>query len=186
MISFKIGKINFSFEFGFFAVVTLFCLLDAPELALSAVCACIIHEGGHIFAAFLCDMSIKKITFWSGGIKIQTEGKITSFSKDIFILFLGPVFNFIAAFFYFFSERYEPFSVNIILGFFNLLPFSNLDGGAILKKAFEYLKIFSAIPLKIISFTSAISVIMFFYLTGTGSFTGYLTIIFLTIYEIII
>lgn len=185
MISFKICKIILSFEFGFFAAVTLFCLLDAPELALSAVCAAAIHEGGHIFAAFLCDMNIKKITFWAGGIRIETEGKIKSLSKDIFILISGPAFNFIAALFYFRTECYSPFSVNIILGLFNLLPFSTLDGGAILKKSLEHLNIFSDMPLKFIAFTAAISVIAFFYTTDTGSFTGYLTIIFLLICEII-
>ncbi len=185
MIAFKISNIQLTFEFGFFMTIALFCLLDAPELALSAVCACVIHEGGHIFASSLCDMSIKKIIFWAGGVKIQTEEKITAISKDIYILLSGPVFNFIAALFYFFAGCYSPFSVNLILGLFNLLPFSNLDGGTILRKILEHFEINPDRPMKIISFVSAIAVISFFYFTNTESLSGYLTIIFLLICDMV-
>ena len=185
MISFKIGKLKISFEFGFFAVVALFCLLDAPELALSAVCACIVHECGHILMSVLCNVKIEKVVFWAGGVRMQTESKMLKLSNDILILLSGPIFNFISAVFYYLSGCYSPFSVNLILGLFNLLPFTSLDGGAIIKKIFEYYEVPSDIILKIISLLSAILIILFFYFTGTGSFTGYLTIIFLAICELI-
>lgn len=185
MIGFKIGNVKISFEFGFFAVAALFCLLDAPELALSALCACVIHECGHIFASVLCNVKIEKITLWAGGVKIQTESKIISAVYDVFILLSGPVFNFISAFFYFISGRYSVFSVNLVLGLFNLLPFSNLDGGAVIRKIFEYHEISADSLMKIIAVFSAVFIELFFYFTGTGSFTGYATIIFLLICEFV-
>lgn len=184
MMGFKIGKLQISFEFGFFAAAALFCLLDAPELALSAICACIIHECGHIMASIICNVKIEKITLWAGGVRMQTESKMLKISSDVLILLLGPAFNFALALFYYLSGCYSPFSVNLILGLFNLLPFTSLDGGAILKKILEYYQLPSDILLKIISIIAAAMVILFFYFTGTGSFTGYLTIIFFAICEL--
>lgn len=185
MISFKMGDIRLSFEFGFFAVLALFCLLDAPELALSAICACIIHECGHILSTVLCGIKINKIIFWTGGVKIQTDSRLTSLSSDIFILLSGPFFNLISAGFYYLSGCYSPFSVHLVLGLFNLLPFSNLDGGAVIRKVLEYNELTPDRLMKIIGIISTLLIILFFYFTGTGSFTGYITIIYFLICEFI-
>ena len=59
----------------------------------------------------------------------------SSFFSDICILIAGPFANIVTAFFsiYLSGGSINIFSViNLVLGIFNLLPFSKLDGGCIL------------------------------------------------------
>ncbi|MGN0613319.1 MAG: site-2 protease family protein [Porcipelethomonas sp.] len=183
MISFKIGTVRISFEFGFFAVVTLFCLLDAPELALTAVCACAVHELGHILAAVISDVKIERVIFRASGIKMESRSSITGVPGDTFVLLAGPFMNFAAAVFYYFSGCYTPFSVNLILGLFNLLPFTSLDGGALIKNLLEYFGVNAERIMKITAVISAAIIFMIFYFTGSGGITSCLTILFLTLCE---
>ena len=75
------------------------------------------------------------------------------------------------------------FSVNLILGLFNLLPFSNLDGGAVLRKILEHYELNSSLIMKAVAIISAAIIIAFFYIFNTGNITGYITVILLTVYE---
>lgn len=183
MININIGKLKLTFDFSFFAVIALFCLLDAPELALTAICACIIHELGHYIAAILTDVKIERIIFWAGGVKMISDIGMKPISNEIAVLAAGPVCNFLAALLYFIIGDNRAFSVNFILGLFNLLPFSSLDGGSVMEKILEYNGIFSYTYMRIIALFSAAMIILFFYFTGTGNITGYITLIFLAIYE---
>lgn len=184
MINFKLGSVKFIFKFEFFMSAALFCLIDNVGVALSTFCACIIHEIGHIMASVICNVKIERIIFNFGGIKMLSEGKITGFSKDIFILLCGPAMNFLAAFFYFYMGLYTPFSVNLILGAFNLLPFSALDGGVILQKLFERAEI-NANIIKAIAILSAVGVCIFLVFADVRNFMIYAVIIFLAVCEII-
>ncbi|MGN1480470.1 site-2 protease family protein [Porcipelethomonas sp.] len=183
MININIGRLKLSFDFSFFAVVALFCLLDAPELALTAVCACVIHELGHCIAAVLTDVQIERVIFWAGGVKMVSDIGMKPISSELMVLAAGPVFNFLAALLYFITGENSAFSVNFILGLFNLLPFSSLDGGSIIEKILEYNGFFSYKYMRIISLISAVIIISFFCITGTGNITGYITLILLAIYE---
>ena len=132
MITIKTGRVKIVLKFGFFLATALLCLTDKGGLALCMMCSCVIHEIGHITATVLCNVKIEKIIFDFGGIKMVSECKIKSISTDIFVLLSGPFFNMLSALFYYHLECYTAFSVNLILALFNLLPFSTLDGGAIL------------------------------------------------------
>ncbi len=184
MINFKLGSVKLIFKFEFFMSVALFCLIDNAGIALSTLCACIIHEIGHIIASVICNVKIEKITFNFGGIKMLSEGKITGLSKDIFILLCGPAMNFLAAFFYFYMGLYISFSVNLILGTFNLLPFSTLDGGVVLKKLFERADINENI-IKAIAVLLAVGVCIFLAFADVRNPMIYAVIIFLAVCEII-
>lgn len=183
MININIAGLKISFEFGFFAVAAVFCLLDAPELAITAVCACIIHEIGHILAAVVADVKIKCVVFWTGGVRMISDSCLKSVSSEIFVLFAGPVFNFAAALFFYLIGADWAFSVNLILGLFNLLPFSNLDGGAVIRKILERFDLNGSLIMKAVAIISAVLIISFFYLFKAGNITGYITIVLLTVYE---
>lgn len=185
MIVLKAGKIKIIFRFGFFFAAALFCLIDTAELAVCVFCSCIIHEIGHIAAAVLCNVKIEKITFDFGGIKMVSECKIKSLGSDIFILLSGPFFNIAAAFLYYNSECYTSFSVNLILALFNLLPFSPLDGGAILKKSLEYFCLSADLVIKVTAVLAALAVCILMYSFSVENILVYAVIIFLGVCEII-
>lgn len=103
--------------------------------------------------------------------------------SEVFVLFAGPFFNFAAALFFYLTGADWAFSVNLILGLFNLLPFSNLDGGAVLRKILEHYELNSSLIMKAVAIISAAIIIAFFYIFNTGNITGYITVILLTVYE---
>lgn len=183
MIHVNIAGLKISFEFGFFAVAAVFCLLDAPELALTAVCACVIHEIGHCIATVISDIKIEQLVFWAGGVKMISSSSLKPVYSEVFVLFAGPFFNFAAALFFYLTGADWAFSVNLILGLFNLLPFSNLDGGAVLRKILEHYELNSSLIMKAVAIISAAIIIAFFYIFNTGNITGYITVILLTVYE---
>ena len=172
MINVNIAGLKISFEFGFFAVAAVFCLLDAPELALTAVCACVISY-----------IKIEQLVFLAGGVKIISASSLKPVYSEVFVLFAGPFFNFAAALFFYLTGADWAFSVNLILGLFNLLPFSNLDGGAVLRKILEHYELNSSLIMKAVAIISAAIIIAFFYIFNTGNITGYITVILLTVYE---
>lgn len=183
MINLNIAGTKISFEFGFFAVAALFCLLDAPELAVTAVCACVIHETGHLAASVISDIKIRQVVFWAGGVRMITDNALKPVSSEIFVLFAGPFFNFAAALFFYLTGMQWAFSANFILGLFNLLPFSNLDGGAVLRKILEHFEFNSSLLMKITAVISAAVIMWFFFVFDTGNITGYITVILLAVYE---
>ena len=184
MISLRLGKIRLVFEFGFFVTAAVFCLLDDFGIAMTALCACMIHETGHIIAAVICNVKIERITFSFSGIKMLSESKVTAISKDIFILLSGPLINLLTAYFYFHTGNYFPFSVNLILGIFNLLPFTSLDGGVILKKLFEHFEIKPDLLIKTIACITVILLLIIFKIYGIYNPAVYGIIIFLGVCEL--
>ncbi len=184
MIIIKTGRMKIVLKFGFFLATALLCLIDKGGLALCMMCSCVIHEIGHIISAVLCDVKIEKIVFDFGGIKMVSECKIKSISTDIFILLSGPFFNMLSALFYYQLECYTAFSVNLILALFNLLPFSTLDGGAVLKNLLEYFYINADLVLKITAILSAVTVCVMMYYFSVENITVYAVIIFLMVCEI--
>lgn len=100
-----------------------------------------------------------------------------SFLPDLFLIFA-------AALFFYLTGADWAFSVNLILGLFNLLPFSNLDGGAVLRKILEHYELNSSLIMKAVAIISAAIIIAFFYIFNTGNITGYITVILLTVYWI--
>ena len=183
MINFNIKDFRLSFDFSFFAVAALFCLLDAPELALTAMCACIIHETGHYICAVISGVKIERIIFWAGGVKMVSDIGMKPFFREICVLLFGPLFNFLAALFYYLSADINAFSINLSLGLFNLLPFSSLDGGSIIEKMLGFVGVEAGNYMRVISVLSAAAIIFFFAVSGTGNITGYMTLILLAIYE---
>ncbi len=185
MITIRAGKVKIIFNFGFFLAVSLFCLIDTKGVALCTFCSCIIHEIGHIMAAILCNVKIEKISFGFGGIKMVSEGKIKGLGSDIFVLLSGPFFNITAALFYYHLGCYTAFSVNLILAVFNLLPFSNLDGGAVLRKILEFSQLNAGFLMKFTAVISAVAVCGLLYFSSVGNIFIYAVIIFLAVSELI-
>ena len=139
MFSVKVLNTVISVNIGFLAVIALITL-NVGDYSGVSFAACMIHEAGHIAAVYLCGNGIKGISFGVKGISMYREGKMCSPLSDMVILISGPAANlFTGALVYFFSGKTGYFFiVNIILGLFNLFPFSALDGGAAADIFYEY------------------------------------------------
>jgi len=128
MISIRINGVNLTFEFAFFAVAALIFACGKSDIYAFAA-ACLVHELGHIIAVHAFGGRVGEVTFSSTGIRMRT-GKSVMLPAicDIVILVAGSFCN-LLSFVLVRTGKFAEFS--LILGIFNLMPFSGLDGGCI-------------------------------------------------------
>jgi len=104
----------------------------------------LIHELSHIIVAKIYKININNLRISIFGFSAQIENNKRNKTKEkILMYFVGPLFNFILAIIFYFSdiehlEKLKIVYINVCLGIFNLFPILPLDGGNILK---EILKI---------------------------------------------
>lgn len=123
-------KIRVKFSFLLFNAL-LFMFRDTRLISAFYI-ACISHEIGHIAALKLTGGELKSIELSSSGIKMSAS-PCCSVRDGIFVLLSGPAVNLIL---------YAVLTLcgvggllpmfNLAEGLFNLLPYSMLDGGAVL------------------------------------------------------
>lgn len=136
-INFRLFGVKIRVEFTFLLVLTLMLLpTDSVELwRIGAVCA--VHEAGHTAALYLSGGSLSEVILSGFGIRmIPVRNQILSSGRSVLILLAGPAVN-LAVFFldYCTTSCSGSFAMlSLCAGLFNLLPYSSLDGGAILEE----------------------------------------------------
>jgi Zn-dependent protease len=132
MIKIQSKSTLLTFHFTFFAAVTIMVLLKNSQIAIMGLCACLIHEFGHVIACKVCKVSIEEIEFCCTGLCIRKLDKRNlTYSKELLILSSGIITNlFITAFFLVvpINEGKLFATVNMAIAVFNLLPLTNFDG----------------------------------------------------------
>lgn len=137
MFEIKINKLKICFLFSFFALFAVLFYSDNYIEILTALTACILHETGHLTFMILFKNYPEKIVFYGGGIKIIPDNKMLSYKKDIIINLAGCLVNLIIGSILLLIDSFTLLGkLNIIIGVFNLLPFSSFDGGNVLKLIF--------------------------------------------------
>lgn len=193
MIEFYIRKVKFNIEFGFLAVVALLCILDDGRYLLYGVWACIIHEVGHIVPMLLLGEKVKKVKFHAFGVNISPQNNtIRPLYQDIFIILGGAIINIILGLIVYFSDigtnAYIFASMNIILGLFNLLPYTSFDGGTLILTVAEYFNgdtVEIKKILRIVNCILSIALIAFLITNHINNITLIITISYLILIEII-
>lgn len=193
MIEFYIRKVKFNIEFGFLAVVALLCILDDGRYLLYGVWACIIHEVGHIVPMLLLGEKVKKVKFHAFGVNISPQNNtIRPLYQDIFIILGGAIINIILGLIVYFSDigtnAYIFASMNIILGLFNLLPYTSFDGGTLILTVAEYFNgdtVEIKKILRIVNCILSIALIGFLITNHINNITLVITISYLILIEII-
>lgn len=138
-MKFKIFGTEIYISFLFAALIAFLLATDRTGFIIPTLFASFIHEGGHLFAMWLCGCQPQKIKLIPASMQI-VRGFSVSEKREIAIALCGPAAN-IAVFLclflnYLLSENATVLTfalLNLILAFFNLLPVSGLDGGTILK-----------------------------------------------------
>lgn len=184
MIKFKIFGFEIAVTFGFLFIISLMALVNSPSLAFLALSSCVIHELGHCFAAAILNVKMDCIMFWAGGIQIKRECRLISAFDEAVVLICGPLFNFIFAAIYAAYGMNAAFGINMILGLFNLLPFSSLDGGSIIRLVLGKYGLICDIVIKIFSVLTGGVLLFYLYISGTYNITAYVTVLMLTVNEL--
>lgn len=192
MFSFRAGSVKISLDIGFLAVIAVISLYGSSVFIYSFT-ACIIHELGHLIFICFFNEKVESIAFRATGITIFSAAeRMNSFFSDIIILAAGPLLNIVTAFFLLMINKWQINSfiiVNIILGVFNLLPFSALDGGSIIRLMAETFlydeKYFTVCKvIRMINTMLCISVIIWWIISGNRNITVPVISVFLIISEL--
>lgn len=94
MLQFKVFGINIQLSFLFFAVVTIYLILDRSGVGYCGVLAAVTHELGHIIAYFIVGERPKSVTLSIEGMRITSSDSYLTVGKDIFALLAGCFINF--------------------------------------------------------------------------------------------
>ena len=137
-MKFKLLNTEIYISFLFVAVIPVMLATDKTGLALPVILAVAIHEVGHLFAMWLLESAPKSIRLIPASVQI-TRSINGKYKNDILIAVSGPVVNLVLFvtlylnFLVFKNETVLYYSlINLIVGVFNLLPVTGLDGGTAL------------------------------------------------------
>lgn len=127
-------KIIITAPFAF--LIALLLIFDKTGMMSVSVIAVTLHELGHLMALYALNLPPKSITLSIIGVNIK---QTYLFEKPIFetvVAAAGPISNLLTSFFLVpFIDKAFPAALcaaGIVIGAFNLLPLSGLDGGDIL------------------------------------------------------
>lgn len=110
----------------------LFLLRDS-RCVLNVIVVCGMHEWGHLAAMAVLGVQIMEIRFSGTGIRIITRKSGTEpLLKSIVVLLAGAAVN-IAMFIILREKMPDTALMSLGAGIYNLLPYSQLDGGAVLE-----------------------------------------------------
>ena len=125
---------GFSVEITFLFVVTVvFCLIsDQTGIAAMALFACFLHECGHLLAFCLTGHMPRALIFELTGIRLVPPVSYPGFLGALFIQSAGILVNLTMAVLCRALSQETAAAVHLLLGLFNALPLSTLDGGQIL------------------------------------------------------
>ena len=134
LFRFRIFGTDIAVKFSFLFFNAVLFLIYSRNFALSFWTVCISHELGHIFALKLTGGSVNRVELSGFGIKITATPSVFV-SDSVFVLMSGPTVNIIMALVLsaiFGSPHNTTALLSLWEGIFNLLPYSFLDGGAVL------------------------------------------------------
>lgn len=136
---FKIFGTEFYISFLFAAVITALLAFDRTGYALPLLFAVGMHEAGHLTAMWILGCAPKRIRLVPAAVEI-TSGFGRGRRHEITVALCGPAVNIILFFILWFN--YAAFGgelslycglINLLIGIFNLLPVTGLDGGTVLE-----------------------------------------------------
>lgn len=137
-MKFKLLGSEIYISFLFVAVISLMLATDKTGLALPTLFAVSLHETGHLLAMWIIGTPPKSIRLIPASVQI-TRSISSRYKNDIIVALSGPLVNF--ALFLTLYINYLIFDnegilyyslINLIVGLFNLLPVTGLDGGTVL------------------------------------------------------
>lgn len=128
----KLGGKRYIFTFGFFAVISVYMLLDRDGAGLLALAAVALHELGHVAVMRVAGAKIEAVRFCPFGVRLEKRGML-SYSAEAAVYLGGVAANLAALAVTLPLCGWNAFAyINAALAAFNLLPIGRLDGGVLL------------------------------------------------------
>ena len=126
------AEISVSFSFLMFNAL-VFMMKDTKQI-LSFYAVCALHEAGHLAAAAAFGTKLRAVGLSGTGIRLVTEKKpLRPVSHGAVILAAGPAVNIILYIVLKIMRCSGAFTLlNLGAAVYNLLPYSQLDGGALI------------------------------------------------------
>ena len=167
VMKFRLFGIQIYISFFFCAVFTVMLACDRTGMILPTFFAILMHEIGHLFAMWALDCEPRQIRLVPASVQI-VSGFSKRYKNDIIVAVCGPAVNivlFLTLYFNYLVFKNELTLyyalLNLIVGAFNLLPVSGLDGGTVLFSIIAKRKDIShaALTIKLITLITAVLVI---------------------------
>jgi len=122
-------------------VLVIFLLLlvsDQSGLVTVTLLAAVLHEAGHLLAAHLLHVPLRRMRIDLVGARLEIGGRMISYREEWLLAVAGPATSFFVAalgsLLWQFGERALYFSAaSFLLGALNLLPIRSFDGGRMLE-----------------------------------------------------
>lgn len=139
MTEFKICGVKIRIDFSFLVFISLLFLIKNGSMIFCFFTVCLVHELGHAIALNFVGGKLSALYFCGMGIKmIPQHKKILSVKSDAIVLLAGPLSNLVVFVAFTILNRNNSFALlNLCAAVFNLLPYSALDGGALIKLIFS-------------------------------------------------
>lgn len=126
---------------GFFLVLAALIFFDMDKLLLHGLVAAAMHEAAHLAAAGMLGGRVGRARLSFSGAEIELDGLFgIDYLREALIYLTGPIANVFVAIaaswtadIFGFSRLFPFAGMNLVLGFFNLLPCRMLDGGNALR-----------------------------------------------------
>lgn len=137
-VKFKLFGTEVYISFLFAAVIAFMLATDRTGLVIPTIFAVFIHEAGHLLAMWAADCAPRRIRLIPASVQIVRSFSAKPYAETA-ITVCGPVANLVV--FFALYINYLVFGrqdilvfgmLNLIIGAFNLLPVSGLDGGTLL------------------------------------------------------
>lgn len=140
-MSFKIFNCKIYISPLFPAMLACILYFDPSGFSLFGLIAIIAHEFGHLFVMFKLNCPPIEIVFQPAGIIIHANKSHLSYNNELWVNLAGCITNFVV--FVLCLGLYKIFPLNTlvlvfgmtnaVIGTFNILPVSGLDGGDVLR-----------------------------------------------------
>ena len=132
LIEFVVLKTRIFVSPLFFAVLTLFLLLDKNGLANKVILFSLLHESAHFLAMLCCKTVPKVIKINIFGINISLDKNLST-AKKCAVLIAGFMANFIFAIIFFVLKDNTSVYINLFIGIFTAIPMASTDGGSVIQ-----------------------------------------------------
>ena len=119
-------------------MLTLLLCLNGDAKLPATLLAALFHELGHLIAARLLGVRIGLMEIDLFGAKLYPEGLLPSFGTELCLAAAGPLFSLLLSLFFapYAGVFFKTLALtSLSLGFFNLLPIGEFDGGRMLHAA---------------------------------------------------
>lgn len=134
-VSFWLGKTQVVVEFGFFAVLGAFLLLDPSGWGGLMVGSVVCHELAHLALLRHWRVPVRALRLQAFGVNIQRQTGSLGYRQEAAVYLAGPACNALLAGMGWALRGVCPqwalplVAVNLVMGAVNLLPVPPLDGG---------------------------------------------------------